>query len=170
MEFFAFLQGVVNAVRRNAWQISSMAGTRVGRSVTVAFLFNRICGADDRTTGDRDVRHEPGTALIAANALLGDKVVTPRGQTLGTVTEVVLDTCCGRVAYVVITAGGFMGVGEQSFVVPWNALTADAAGRCFFLDADRAMLAGAPPQLDGSADLQWHRALHRYYRARPYWE
>lgn len=146
-----------------------MADRQIGSGVTVAFLFSRICGASDRPAAGPE-QHEPGTALIAANALLGDKVVTPRGQTLGTVTEVVLDTCCGRVAYVVITAGGFMGVGEQSFVVPWNALTADAAGRCFFLDADRAMLAGAPPQLDGTADLQWHRALHRYYRARPYWE
>lgn len=169
MEFFAFLQGMVNAVHRNAWQISSMAGTRVGGGVTVAFLFNRICGADNRTTRESDARHEPSDALIAANALLGDKVVTPRGQTLGTVTEVVLDTCCGRLAYVVITAGGFMGVGEQAFVVPWSALTTDRAGR-FFLDADRAMLAGAPQQLNGSADPQWHRALHRYYRARPYWE
>lgn len=112
--------------------------------------------------------------LVTTNALFGDKVVNPRNETLGTVTELLLDAPRGRIAYAVIAHGGFMGVDQQFFAVPWSALVWDAANRRLVLDADRATLAAAPrfdrerwPQ---AMDADWHRELHRYYRARPYWD
>jgi len=115
-----------------------------------------------------------GEGLLTANALFGDKVVGLRNETLGTVTELVLDAPRGRIAYAVIANGGFMGVDQQFFAIPWSALAWDAANGCLLLDADRATLADAPrlerenwPQL---GDADWHRAVHRHYRAKPYWE
>ena len=116
----------------------------------------------------------PVDGLVTANALFGDKVVNPRNETLGTVTELMLDAPRGRIAYAVIAHGGFMGVDQQFFAIPWSALAWDEANRRLVLDADRAMLAGAPrfdrerwPQ---AMDADWHRELHRHYRARPYWD
>ena len=138
----------------------------------MSLLFDRISGVsgDTRTPA---AERSPGDDLASANALLGDKVVNSRNEPLGTITELVLDTTLGRVAYAVVAIGGFMGVGEQLFVIPWSALVRDAAGRRFVLDADRNKLAQAPPaeiKSEVSRDAQWHRELHRHYGARPYWE
>lgn len=115
-----------------------------------------------------------GDGLVTANALFGDKVVNLRGETLGTVTEVMLDAANGRIAYAVIAHGGFMGVDQRFFAIPWSALAWDGGNRRLVLDADRATLTGAPhfdresrPQ---EMDADWHRAVHRHYRVRPYWE
>jgi sporulation protein YlmC with PRC-barrel domain len=147
-------------------------GLRAGMS----FHFDRISGASGEATRESESGpgRLPGDDLATANALLGDKVVNSRNEPLGTVTELVLDTALGRLAYAVVALGGFMGVGEQLFVIPWSALVRDAANRRFLLDADRALLAAAPPvELAGGgtgAGAEWQRELHRHYRARPYWE
>lgn len=112
--------------------------------------------------------------LLTANALFGDKVVGLRNETLGTVTELMLDAPRGRIAYAVIANGGFMGVDQQFFAIPWSALSWDAANGRLLLDADRATLAGAPrferERWPYEGDAEWHRAVHRHYRAKPYWE
>lgn len=115
-----------------------------------------------------------GGGLVTANGLFGDKVVTPRNETLGTVTELLLDAPRGCIAYAVIAHGGFMGVDQQFYAVPWTALAWDAENRRLVLDADRATLAGAPrfdrERWAQEAGADWHEAVHRHYRTRPYWE
>lgn len=116
----------------------------------------------------------PVDGLVTANALFGDKVVNPRNETLGTVTELLLDAPRGRIVYAVIAHGGFMGVDQQFFAIPWSALVWDEANRRLVLDADRATLAGAPrfdrERWPRELDADWHRAVHRHYGARPYWD
>lgn len=139
----------------------------------MSFFFDRTAGA----SGEAVPESAASTAeeLVTANALLGDKVVNRRNEPLGTITELVLDTARGRLAYAVVALGGFMGVGEQSFVIPWSALVRDSANRRFVLDADRARLAAAPRieftrESGGANAAGWQRELHRHYGARPYWE
>lgn len=118
-------------------------------------------------------KHNPGDGLLTANMLFGGKVVNPRHQTLGTITELLLDASRGRIAYAVIATGGFMGVNEQFFAIPWTALAHDAENRRFVIDADRSTLAGAPHfERDSwqAVDARWHREIHDHYGAQPYWE
>lgn len=115
----------------------------------------------------------PGKGLVTANALFGSKVVNLRNETLGTVTEIMLDAQHGCIAYAVIANGGFMGVDQQFFAIPWSALSFEAPGR-LVLDADRKRLAAAPrfdrESWSSETDAEWHRAVHRHYGSRPYWE
>lgn len=141
----------------------------------MSFLFDRTAGSSGEAAQESVAPRAVGEELITANALLGDKVVNPRNEPLGTITEVVLDLALGRLAYAVVALGGFMGVGEQLFVIPWSALVRDGANRRFVLDADRARLAAAPrvefTRESGSGNAAgWQRELHRHYGARPYWE
>lgn len=138
----------------------------------MSFFFDRIAGASADAPREPAAGRSPDGDLASVNALLGDKVVSSRNEPLGTVTELVVDTALGRVAYAVVAIGGFMGVGEQLFMIPWGALVRDAAGRRFVLDADRNKLARAPQAGLKSAggDAQWQRELHRHYGAHPYWE
>ena len=53
--------------------------------------------------------------------LKGFNVNTPTDEKLGDIKEVAIDTN-GRVSYVVISVGGFLGMGDRHVAVPWDAL------------------------------------------------
>jgi hypothetical protein len=118
--------------------------------------------------------HGPGPRLMTSSTLTGDTVVNRDNETLGTISDIMLDVLRGRVAYAVMASGGFMGVGERLFALPWAALELDPQRHCFVLDVDRATLDKAPgfdrAHWPSEADLQWQQNVHRYYGTRPYWE
>src|SRR5262245_21126308 len=76
----------------------------------------------------------PGPRLMSASTLEGDKVINRQGEDLGEIDEIMIDVPRGRVAYAVMSAGGFLGVGSRLFAVPWSALTLDTDNKCFVLD------------------------------------
>ncbi len=116
----------------------------------------------------------PGPRQVSASALAGEKVFSRSDQLLGSISEVMVDLRRGRIGYVLLACGGFMGLGERLFMIPWTALKADTRRNCFVLDADEDAFATAPSfdkdQWPSEPDLAWHRQLHDHYRARPYWE
>ena len=66
------------------------------------------------------------------------------------------------------SSGGFLGLGEKLFAIPWGALTLDTNRECFVLDARAETFENAPgfdkdhwPTQAG--DLQWHRDVHAHY-------
>ena len=61
----------------------------------------------------------PGPALMGADTLLGNDVYNGTGENLGTIKEFMIDMAAGRIAYAVLSFGGFLGLGDRLFVVPW---------------------------------------------------
>jgi PRC-barrel domain len=116
----------------------------------------------------------PGPWQLPAAALAGSKVVSRSDETLGSISEVMLDLALGRIAYALLACGGFMGLGERVLVIPWNALKRDLHRNCFVLDVDDALFASAPSfdkdHWPSEPDLQWHQRLHHHFGARPYWQ
>jgi sporulation protein YlmC with PRC-barrel domain len=117
----------------------------------------------------------PGERLMRAASLAGLAVVTRAGESIGTLTELLLDVSRGRIAYAVVAQGGFMGLGERMQPIPWRALTLDVAhGHGLVLDATRTVFESAPgfdkDHWPERPDPAWHHALHRHYRCPPYWE
>jgi PRC-barrel domain len=80
----------------------------------------------------------------------------------------------GRVAYAVLSFGGFLGMGDKLFAIPWNALTLDADNERFILDVPQERLQNAPGfdknHWPSMADQRWATEVHSYYGTRPYWE
>ncbi len=116
----------------------------------------------------------PGPRLMLASTLEGNDVTNRAGEKLGTVDEIMLDVPMGRVAYAVLSTGGFLGMGDRLFAIPWAALTLDTDNKCFILDVSKDRLEQAPgfdkdhwPSL---ADQSWGANVHKYYVTRPYWE
>ena len=111
---------------------------------------------------------------MTAATLTGNTVVNTADETLGKIEEIMLDVPGGRIAYAVMSSGGFLGLGEKLFAIPWGALTLDTNRECFVLDARAETFENAPgfdkdhwPTQAG--DLQWHRyglRLPRLRRAR----
>jgi hypothetical protein len=65
--------------------------------------------------------------LRPVGGICGASVTGAGGETLGSITELMLDTDSGGVAYAVLAYGGVLGVGEKLFALPWAALSVDAA-------------------------------------------
>jgi hypothetical protein len=76
------------------------------------------------------------------------------------------------VVYAVATFGGFLGLGEESFTIPWSKLTYDTHLGGYRTDISPDQLRGAPSfasDQPGPSDLDRERELHSYYGVSPYW-
>ena len=69
-----------------------------------------------------------------------------------------LDVRRGRVAYAVLSSGGFLGIGDKLLAIPWSALTLDTDSKCFRLAATAEQVRNSPgfdkdswPSMVGSA-------------------
>jgi hypothetical protein len=81
--------------------------------------------------------------LIASNKVEGAPVYDPKGEQIGTVYNFMVDKLTGQVAYVVMSFGGFLGLGEGYHPLPWRALTYDPGLGGYVIDLDREQLGSA---------------------------
>jgi sporulation protein YlmC with PRC-barrel domain len=120
---------------------------------------------------------DPGKRLrtvLSASTLAGDSVRNLAGEDLGKIDEIMIDILTGRVAYAVLSFGGFLGIGDKLFAVPWNALKVDEDEKSFILNVDKRTIEGAPGfdknNWPDMSDVAWGTELSSYYRVTPYWE
>ena len=131
-------------------------------------------GARIAGTKHLDDHSGPGPEIMAASSFEGENVVNPQGETIGEIEEIMLDVRGGRIAYAVLAVGGFLGVAEKYFAIPWHAFTMDTDNHRFILDVDKERLSNAPgfdkDHWPSMADETWALHVHTYYSTRPYWE
>jgi sporulation protein YlmC with PRC-barrel domain len=117
---------------------------------------------------------KPYRRVLSASTLNGDKVVNTAGEDLGKIDEIMIDTPTGRVAYAVLSFGGFLGLGDKLFAIPWDQLSLDEERKCFVLGVDRQTLENAPgfdkDNWPDMADENWNSQVYKYYGSDPYWE
>jgi sporulation protein YlmC with PRC-barrel domain len=119
--------------------------------------------------------HEgPGPRIMAADTLEDERVCNAEGEHLGNVDHIMLDVPSGRIAYAVLSFGGFLGMGDKLFAVPWQSLVLDIEKKCFVLNVSKERLKSAPgfdkDNWPTFADQQWARDIHTFYDSSPYWE
>ena len=111
---------------------------------------------------------------VKASSMIGTDVVNPRGESLGDVKEVVIDPRSGKVAYAVVSFGGFLGMGEKLFAVPFTAFEYNVAKNQYMLDISKDRLQMAPgfdaDNWPSMADEKWNRDVYKFYARSPYWE
>ena len=112
--------------------------------------------------------------VLSASTLAGDQVQNSTGEDLGKVNEIMIDIPSGRVAYAVLSFGGFLGMGNKLFAIPWSSLRVDEDKKCFVLDVDKKKLENAPgfdqDNWPNMADKTWGTKIFSYYGAAPYWD
>ncbi|WER49197.1 PRC-barrel domain-containing protein [Cupriavidus sp. WKF15] len=115
----------------------------------------------------------PGPEVMAASSLDDTKVYSSDDQHVGEIKEIMIDVPRGRVAYAVLTTGGFLGMGDTLHAIPWGALVMDTDAKCFRLGLTADRIKNAPGFNKNSwpsmADPQWATEVHRYYEREPYW-
>jgi PRC-barrel domain len=114
-----------------------------------------------------------GKPLIESDRVEGTTVYDPQGNSIGSIKRLMIEKISGRVAYAVMSFGGFLGMGEEEHTVPWNKLTYDTNLGGYRTDITEAQLKGAPA-FSRSRDYDWtdrarEQELHDYYGAQYYW-
>jgi hypothetical protein len=95
------------------------------------------------------------------------------GEKLGSIEDIMIDKLTGKVAYAVISFGGFLGIGDRHHPLPWNVLKYDTNLDGYVIGLDKETLKAAPTygtdeEVDW-ADREWARRVHDYYKEPPYW-
>ena len=84
------------------------------------------------------------TSLIGSDKVEGTSVYRSSGENIGTIQRVMIDKRGGKVAYAVMSFGGFMGIGEDYYPLPWNRLTYNERLGGYEVNISEAQLKGAP--------------------------
>lgn len=126
-------------------------------------------------TATMDTGHEHKyRRVMSAGTLAGDHVRNSAGEDLGKIEEIMIDVPTGRVAYAVLSFGGFLGMGDKLFALPWNALQLNEDEHEFILNVDKATLENAPgfdkDNWPDMADENWASQIYGHYGSKPYWE
>jgi len=104
--------------------------------------------------------------VLGAKTLTGDHVRSVTGDNLGRVKEIMIDLQSGRVAYVVLSFGGFMGMADKLFAAPWDAFTIDEGNRELVIDATIQQLENAPgfakDNWPDTPSPDWRTQIHGY--------
>jgi PRC-barrel domain len=114
-----------------------------------------------------------GKPLIESDRVEGTAVYDRGGNKIGSIKRLMIEKLSGRVAYAVLSFGGFLGMGTQEHAIPWNKLTYDTNLGGYQTDVTEEQLRDAPG-FSRDPDFDWddrtrERELHDYYGVRPYW-
>ncbi len=111
--------------------------------------------------------------VLSATTMIGDDVTNKAGEDLGKIEEIMLDTDKGKIAYAVVSFGGFLGMGGKYFAVPWETLRLDTGNKQFFLDASKETLENAPgfdkDNWPRTPDYNYMKDIYNHYDAEIYW-
>lgn len=123
---------------------------------------------------NRTVETRETNRLIAADRVEGTSVYNRKGEKLGSIENIMIDKYTGRVAYAVMSFGGFLGlVGDHHHPLPWNVLTYSPDMGGYLVDLDKERLEKAPRYSGADAetwqDPEWNRTVHQYYGVPPTW-
>jgi sporulation protein YlmC with PRC-barrel domain len=108
--------------------------------------------------------------LISSTDVQGTDVYSPSGDEIGEIDHVMIDKVTGRVSYAVMSFGGFLGLGESHYPLPWGTLTYDTDLGGYRTNVTEAQVKNAPPFSEQSwANRDWETKTHSHYGVQPYW-
>lgn len=118
-------------------------------------------------------RLDTSGTLIGADKVAGTPVYNAEGENLGSIHDIMIDKQTGRVAYAVMSFGGFLGMGEEYHPLPWETLKYDPGQGGYVVHLTREQLEGAPHFSEEEAphwgDRAYEKRVHDYYGIGPYW-
>ena len=106
--------------------------------------------------------------LLCATYLINDNVRNVAGEDLGKIEDIVINVETGQIQYAILSFGGFMGIGNRHFALPWELLGVEWLEKhIIILDVDKELLKNAPkfnkdnpPNFE---DPQFKSEIYEYY-------
>lgn len=111
------------------------------------------------------------SALVASDRVEGTAVYGASNRRIGRIERLMIDKVSGQVAYAVMTFGGFLGIGEDHYPLPWAMLHYDTSLDGYKVDVSEQQLKTAP-KFGKDDHWDWsgrHEQVHKHYGVDPIW-
>lgn len=109
--------------------------------------------------------------IVSSEDVIGVEVRNNQDEDLGKVEALMIDKLQGNVVYVILSFGGFLGMGDKLFAMPWAMFSYDPDKDCFIISVDKETLKKSPgfdkdhwPDMSSS---DWGKSIHSYYGTTP---
>ncbi|EQB32499.1 PRC-barrel domain-containing protein [Sphingobium ummariense] len=115
---------------------------------------------------DNDTTFENRGDLIASDRVEGTTVYNRQGERLGHISNFMVEKRSGQVRYAVLSFGGFLGLGQDHYPLPWSVLTYDTEKGGYVIDLAKEVLEAAPHYGVGERpfeDEAYGQSVYRYY-------
>jgi sporulation protein YlmC with PRC-barrel domain len=122
----------------------------------------------DNQTGKNHTGAHPNSPVrfLTATSIIGDEVINPLEEKLGTIKDIMIEIQTGKIEYIVVEMGGFLGMGEKYFAIPFALLQLDAKNEVFILNQEKKTLKAAP----GFDKEHWPETnTHMFDSSNTYW-
>ena len=121
-------------------------------------------------TATQATSRREAAGMIGSDKVEGTAVYRSNGEKVGQIERVMIDKISGKIAYAVVSFGGFLGMGEEYFPMPWAALKYDTRLDGYRTNMTEDELRGAP-KFNRNTDWDWSdrsrdRTLNDYYGKR----
>jgi hypothetical protein len=104
--------------------------------------------------------------MIASDRVEGTSVYNLQGDKLGHISNFMVDKVSGQVRYAVLAFGGFLGMGNDHYPLPWSMLHYDTGKGGYVVELAREVLDNAPrytADLRPEYDDSYGRSVYQYY-------
>ncbi len=115
---------------------------------------------EDNFTGVNQDELYPNMPLkyLTASSIIGDKVHSEEDEAMGEIKDIMIDLATGKIDYMIIEFGGFLGIGIKYFAIPFSMLTVNAEKKIFVFNQKKELLENAPGfDLDHWPDTNFHK-------------
>lgn len=110
--------------------------------------------------------------LIASDKVEGTSVFGADDKRIGSIERMIIEKRSGQVAYAVLGFGGFLGIGEDHYPIPWSKLSYDETLGGYRTELTREQVEKAP-KFRSNDEYEWNREngrlVYDYYGVPPYW-
>lgn len=113
---------------------------------------------------------EDRSSVIASDRVEGTAVYNPAGDRLGSVSRIMIGKRNGQVECAVLSFGGFLGIGNEHYPLPWSLLNYDVEKAGYVVNIDKSQLEKAPHYDLGREpdfDEAYTRGLYTHYGVAP---
>jgi len=112
--------------------------------------------------------------VLSADSIVGTRVQNMDSEDIGTIKAVMIDLAHGRIAYAVLDFGGFFGIGNKLFALPWSGFKINTEREVIMLDVDKEKLENASgfdkDNWPDMSNMDFATEIYSYYGNDPYWK
>ncbi|PHR19804.1 MAG: photosystem reaction center subunit H [Sphingopyxis sp.] len=119
------------------------------------------------------LEEEQNQLVIGSDRVDGTTVFGIDKDKIGKVDKLLIDKRRGNVTDVIISAGGFLGIGDEKHSIPWSKLDYDTNLGGYRIDVTKEQLMDAPrfsgDEPDRAYDRKYQTTVYDYWTVAPYW-
>lgn len=134
----------------------------------------------EKPVGEHRLATVEELVAISCGEIKNQAVFNGKGEKLGKIEDLMIDLNSGRIAYAVLSFGGFLGLGNKLFAIPWEFLCVDNRWNYHDIYQQRIVLNILKEKLEKAPgfdrnnwprepDWAWLKEVFTYYGCQPYW-